>query len=96
MKFFFEAFLKNKLLILRNLRNIRSIFLFKKIILHFGFKNSIKNTKQVLSGCLVLGLLTFGKGLILQSKKSLMILKIRRGMVVSTKITLTKNNLYLF
>lgn len=98
MKIFFKYYLINKLLLISNFKNIQEILILKKIILQFGFKNQnlIKNSKKILSGCLFLNLLINIKSVLIKSKKSVMILKIRQGMVVSVKVILRNNFMYFF
>lgn len=96
MKFFLNNFILNKMLLICNYRNIREISSFKKMILHFGVKNASTNPKKIISSYLVLSLISNNKSFLINSKKSVMLLKVRKGMVVSSKVTLRKNDMFFF
>ncbi len=96
MKYFLNNFILNKMLLVCNYKNIREISNLKKIILHFGLKNAALNPKKIISSYLVLSLLSDRKSSLIFSKKSIMLLKVRKGMVISSKVTLSKNNMMFF
>jgi large subunit ribosomal protein L5 len=96
MKFFLNNFISDKMLLICNYKNIREILNLKKIVLHFSIKDTFKNPKKIISAYLVLSLLSQNKSFLVSSKKSIMILKIRKGMVISSKVTLRKHNMFNF
>lgn len=96
MYYFSTKFITNKLILMNNYKNIQVISNLKKIILHFGLKNISLNPKKIISAYLLLGILTNQRALLISSKKSLMILKIKKNMIVSCKVTLRKKKLFLF
>lgn len=72
--------------------NTKQLPKIKKIILNFGCRtNDIKN---LASSLLALELITNQRGLLTLTKKSNIVLKIRKGNPVGCKVTLQKNNLY--
>lgn len=96
MKFFLNKFILNKMLLICNYKNIREILFLKKIILHFGIKDIALNPKKIISSCLVLSLLSQNKSFLTPSKKSIMLLKVRKGMIVGSKVTLRKFSMIKF
>ena len=96
MKFFLNNFISDKMLLICNYRNIREILKLKKIILHFSIKDAVINSKKIIPGCLALSLISKNKSFLISSKKSVMILKVRKGMVISSKVTLRKNDMLNF
>lgn len=96
MNFRLSNLFNNKLILLNNYKNIRQILNLEKIVLHFGIKNSVYNNKQILSGCLALSVLSEQKSILCYSTKSVMFLKVRKGMAIGCKVTLRKNLKYKF
>ena len=92
MKNFVNTFILDKMLLICNYKNIREISNLKKIILHFSIKDAAINSKKIIPGCLALSLISQKKSFLINSKKSVMILKVRKGMVISSKITLRNKN----
>lgn len=66
----------------------------KKIILNFGSKTM--DLKQIFSSLLALELIANQKGILTTTKKSNILLKIRKGNPVGCKLTLQKLNLFNF
>lgn len=96
MKFFLNNFFSDKMLLICNYKNIREILNLKKIILHFSVKDAAVNPKKIIPGYLALSLISQNKSFLINSKKSVMILKVRKGMVISSKVTLRKNDMFNF
>jgi ribosomal protein L5 len=96
MNFFLNSFISDKLLLVCDYRNIREILKLKKIILHFSIKNAVINSKKIIPGCLALSLISKNKSFLINSRKSVMILRVRKGMVISSKLTLRKNHMFCF
>jgi large subunit ribosomal protein L5 len=88
MLFYFNKILSFKCILLDFYQNMFEVSKLKKIILHFGLKKAIFNNKQVIGACMVLSILSRQKGVICYSKKSVMFLKVRKGMIVGCKVTL--------
>jgi large subunit ribosomal protein L5 len=84
------------MILMCNHKNIREILNLKKIVLHFSIKDTFKNSKKIIAAYLVLSLLSQNKSALISSKKSVMVLKIRKGMVISSKVTLRKKNMFSF
>ncbi len=64
--------------------------------MHFSIKDAAINSKKIIPGCLALSLISQKKSFLINSKKSVMILKVRKGMVISSKITLRNKNMFNF
>lgn len=64
------------------------------IVLNFNFKSL--NVKNLVSSLVALELITMKKGIVLTSKKSNIVLKIRKGNPTGCKITLKKNYVHIF
>lgn len=96
MKFFLNNFILDKMLLTCNYKNIREIINLKKIILHFSVKNAAISSKKIIPACLALSLISQNKFFLIKSRKSVMILKVRKGMVISSKVTLRKNDMFKF
>jgi len=92
----YNKYLLFKLLTLNNFNNIMEIFKLKKIILNFGIKNIAINSKKIIPAFLALYLISGKKASLRYSKKPIIILKIRQGMVVGCKTTLRNKDLNLF
>lgn len=75
-------------------KNTYKIPKIQKIILNFGSKTV--DFKKLTSSLLVLEWITSQKGILTKTKKSNILLKIRRGNPVGCKVTLRKYNLYNF
>ena len=74
--------------------SIFKIIKITKIILNMGQKDCKK--EKILSVILTLELLTSQKGVLVQSKKNIISLKIKKGAIVGCKVTLRKKNVFLF
>jgi large subunit ribosomal protein L5 len=96
MKFFLNNFVFDKLLLINYYKNIREISFLKKIVLHFGIKNAATNPKKIIAGYLGLSLISKNRSFLINSKKSVMLLKVRKGMVISSKVTLRNNDMFFF
>lgn len=79
-----------------NLKNIFEMPKITKICLNIGFKGANINKKKLINIILLLKLLTNQKPLITKSKKNNIFLKIKKNSIIGCKITLRKNNIYLF
>jgi large subunit ribosomal protein L5 len=66
----------------------------KKIILNFGCKNF--EIKSIASALLSLELITTKRGSLIKSKRSNILLKIRKGYPVGCIVVLKKNKMYMF
>lgn len=66
----------------------------KKIILNFGCKNS--EIRSIASALLSLELVTMKQGSLVKSKRSNILLKIRKGNPVGCVVVLKKNRMYVF
>lgn len=96
MKAYNNKYLNYKLFIMFNFKNIIEFFKIQKIILNFGVKEAVFNTKKILVSFLALQIITKKKSLLRYSKKPVMILKVRKGMVIGCKTTLRKKSLNEF
>ena len=97
IKFFLNNFILDKMILISNYRNIQEVLNLKKIVLHLSVKDIIiKNDKNIIAGYLMLSLLVNKKSLLTKSRKSVMILKIRKGMVTGIKTTLYKKDMFNF
>jgi len=88
MLFCFNKIFINKYILLDYSKNIYQIPLLKKIILHFGLKKVVLNNKQIIGACLVLNILSNQKCILSYSKKSVMFLKVKKGMLMGCRVTL--------
>lgn len=79
-----------------NYNNTFKIPKIEKITLNIGLKNSNIEKKKIILLILLLKLITNQNPLLTKSKKNKIIYKIRKGSITGCKITLRKNNLYLF
>ncbi len=77
--------LKHDLLNKFNYKNINDLPKMKKIILNFSCRTS--NIKRLATAALALELITNKKGVLTRSKKSNILLKIRKGNPIGCKIT---------
>jgi len=91
-----NKFLIHKSILCNTFKNVMEVFSIKKIVLNFGVKNAVQVPKRVLSAGLALNFITSNKVLPRISTKSVMVLKVREGMVVGCKSTLRKNLLVNF
>ena len=67
-----------------------------KIILNMGVKDVVSDKRRILPALLSLEMITGQRALITKSRKPLMSLKIRKGMVTGCKVVLRKNLMYNF
>lgn len=74
--------------------NLNDIPQLKKIILNFGCKNF--EIKNILSALLSLELITMKSGSLTKSKRSNVLLKIRKGYPVGCTVVLRKHKMYWF
>lgn len=86
--------LKHDLINKFNYKNINDLPKLKKIILNFGCKTN--DIKQLSTALLALELITNQKGTLTTSKKSNILLKIRKGNPVGCKVTLRKKLILQF
>jgi len=94
LKTFYKKTLKYDLVNKFNYTKIKQLPKLKKIILNFGCKN---NDMKNLSSCiLALQLITAQKGYLTTTKRSNILLKIRKGQPVGCKVVLRKQNMLLF
>jgi large subunit ribosomal protein L5 len=75
-------------------KNTKKLPKIQKIILNFSCQNT--KLKNLSSSLLALELITNKKGLVTTSKKSNILLKIRKGNPVGCKVIFSKNNYYKF
>lgn len=79
-----------------NFNNIFKIPTINKIILNIGLKNSNMEKKKMISIVLLLRLIINQQILNTKSKKNNIIFKIKKGDIMGCKITLRKQNIYIF
>ena len=79
-----------------NFNNIFKIPVINKIILNIGLKNSNMEKKKMISIVLLLRLIINQQILNTKSKKNNIIFKIKKGDIMGCKITLRKQNTYIF
>jgi len=79
-----------------NFKNIFEIPKINKICLNIGFKNSNIEKKKLTTIIVLLKLITNQQPVVTKSKKNNILLKIKKGSIIGCKVTLRKNNLYLF
>ena len=91
-----NKFFIHKNILCNNFKNVMEIIFIKKLVLNFGVKGAVQIPKRVLSAGLALNFITTNKSLPRVSTKSVMVLKVREGMVVGCKSTLRKNFIYIF
>ena len=96
MKRLYNKYLLFNLINLNNFSNVMEIYKLKKIILNFGLKKVALNSKKIIPAFLALYLITGNKVSLRHSKKSIVVLKIRQGMVVGCKVTLRNIDLNFF
>jgi large subunit ribosomal protein L5 len=94
LNYFQTKTLKHDLLNKFCYKNINDLPKLKKIILNFGCKTN--DMKQLATAVLALELITNQKGILTNSKKSNISLKIRKGNPVGCKITLRKKTMAKF
>lgn len=87
---------KKDLLVQYQYTNINKIPSIEKITLNFGLKDAALDAKLLIPSLLALELIGNQKSYITRSKKSLITLKIRKGMPIGCKITLRKEAMYNF
>uniref|UniRef100_UPI003001D5E4 ribosomal protein L5 n=1 Tax=Cocconeiopsis kantsiensis TaxID=3082010 RepID=UPI003001D5E4 len=75
-------------------KNIKKIPRIEKIVLNFKFKTL--NVKQIASSLLAYELIVKQRGIITRSKKSNILLKIKKGNPTGCKVTLRKKQAFLF
>ena len=91
-----NKYIDHKLILCHNFKNVMEIFKINKVVLNFGVKSAVQLPKRILVAGLALNFITFNKVLPCISKKSVMVLKVREGMVIGCKKTLRKFNLIDF
>lgn len=75
-------------------KNTKELPKIKKIILNFGFQNN--DIKNLASSLLALEIITNQYGVLTLTKKSNILLKLRKGNPVGCKVTLRNSNMYNF
>jgi large subunit ribosomal protein L5 len=93
---YYSTVLQKDLLQFFNYKNFHEIPFLKVIVVNFGLKDSVHETKNLLPALLALELITNQKGFLTFSKKSIVSLKIRKGIPIGAKVTLRKKSLYFF
>lgn len=94
LEYYYINIIKYDLINRYNYKNIREIPKLTKIVLNFGCKTS--ELKKLSTSSLFLQLITTKKGMLTVSKRSNIILKIRKGNPVGCKIILVKTSMYKF
>jgi len=94
LKYFYFKTLKYDLINKFSYKNTKKLPKIKKIILSFGCKTT--DIKQISASLLALELITLKKGKLTTTKKSNILLKIRKGNPVGCKITLQKKQMFNF
>lgn len=77
-------------------KNIFEIPKITKICLNIGFKNANIEKKKLINIIMFLKLITNQKLMITRSKKNNIFLKIKKNTIIGCKVTLRKNNIYIF
>lgn len=94
LNYFQSKALKHDLLNKFHYKNINDLPKLDKVILNFGCKTN--DMKQLATAALALELITNQKGILTRSKKSNILLKIRKGNPVGCKVTLQKQLMLKF
>lgn len=94
LEFYYEHIIKHDLINKFKYSNIKNIAKLKKIILNFGCNNS--KFKSIASAFLFLELLSNNSVNITKTKKSNLVLKIRKGTPIGCSVTLTRTKMYKF
>jgi large subunit ribosomal protein L5 len=94
LNYFQSKTLKHDLLNKFHYKNINDLPKLEKVILNFGCKTN--DMKQLSTAALALELITNQKGILTRSKKSNILLKIRKGNPVGCKVTLQKQLMLKF
>jgi len=94
LNYFQSRTLKHDLLNKFNYKNINDLPKLEKVTLNFGCKTN--DMKQLSTAILALELITNQKGILTKSKKSNILLKIRKGNPVGCKVTLQKKSMFKF
>jgi large subunit ribosomal protein L5 len=94
LNYFQSKTLKHDLLNKFHYKSINDLPKLEKVILNFGCKTN--DMKQLSTAALALELITNQKGILTRSKKSNILLKIRKGNPVGCKVTLQKQLMLKF
>lgn len=94
IEYYYKNVIKYDLLNRFHYKTLNKIPKLNKIVLNFGCKDS--NFMQLVSPLIALELITSQKGLLTFSKKSNIVLKIRKGNPIGCKVILKKETMYLF
>jgi large subunit ribosomal protein L5 len=79
-----------------NYKNLMKIPKIKKIILNFGIKDISLDKKRIVPALAAIELITNQRYLLTKSRKSILVLKIRKNNIVGCKVSLSKTNLINF
>jgi large subunit ribosomal protein L5 len=77
-------------------QNVFEIIKISKIYLNIGFKNANIEKKKLINLIVLLKLITNQNSSLTRSKKDNIFFKIKKGSIVGCKVTLQKDNIYLF
>lgn len=91
---YFQTIVKYDLINKFKYKNIKKLPKLRKIVLNFSCKNS--DTKQLALAMTALELITLQKGILTVTKKSNVILKLKKGEPIGCKVVLRKTNMYNF
>lgn len=91
---YFQTIVKYDLINKFKYKNIKKLPKLRKIVLNFSCKNS--DTKQLALTMTALELITLQKGILTVTKKSNVILKLKKGEPIGCKVVLRKTNMYNF
>lgn len=91
---YFQTVIKYDLINKFQYTNVKKLPKLKKIVLNFNCKHS--DTKQLALAMTALELITLQKGILTVTKKSNVILKLKKGEPIGCKIILRKRNMYNF
>lgn len=94
LEHYYNKIIKLDLINKYSYKTVNEIPKLKKIVLNFGCKNS--ELFDISSTLLFLELITFQSATITKSKKSNVLLKIRKGNIVGCTVVLTKEKMYNF
>lgn len=93
-EYYFQTIIKYDLINKFQYFNIKKLPRLKKIVLNFNFKSS--DVKRLALAMVALELITLQKGTLTFTKRSNILLKLKKGEPIGCKIVLKNKNMYLF
>ena len=95
-KYSYEMIGKEDFLLKGTFQNIHQRPQWMKMSLNFGLLYYGRGKKKILSSLICLESICGQKAIMTSSKKANLLLQIRRGMIIGSKVTLRKDSLYFF